>query len=90
MDVCDNSRMAKKGRRATEEERLRAVQLLEDGCSPELVADLLGVGRSSVSGWQKAYREGWAGGSVDEVRVGASDHSVGSADDATVCDDCGQ
>jgi transposase len=29
-----------------------------DQSPPELVADLLGVGRSSVFGWQKAYREG--------------------------------
>jgi transposase len=57
MDVCDNSRMAKKGRRATEEERIRAVQLMEDGYSPDLVADMLGVGRSSVFAWQKTYRE---------------------------------
>jgi hypothetical protein len=34
--------MAKKGRRATEEERLRAVQLMEEGASPELVAKFLG------------------------------------------------
>jgi hypothetical protein len=29
--VCNNLRMAKKGRRATNEERLRAIQLLENG-----------------------------------------------------------
>ena len=50
--------MAKKGRRATEEERLRAVQLMEEGASPELVAEFLGVGRSSVFEWQRKYREG--------------------------------
>lgn len=50
--------MAKKGRRATEEERLRAVQLMAEGRSPELVAEILGVSRSSVFEWQKKYREG--------------------------------
>ena len=55
--MCDNSRMAKKGRRATNEERVRAVQLMEDGYSPDAVADMLGVGRSSVFSWQKKYRQ---------------------------------
>jgi transposase len=50
--------MAKKGRRATEEERVRAVQLMEDGRSPEVVAEVLGVSRASVFAWQKKYREG--------------------------------
>jgi transposase len=49
--------MARKGRRATEEERIRAVQLLEIGKSPDLVAEILGVSRSSVFDWQKRYRE---------------------------------
>lgn len=48
--------MAKKGRRATEEERIRAVELMESGKSPEVVAEILGVGRSSVFEWQKKYR----------------------------------
>jgi transposase-like protein len=43
--------MAKKGLGATEEERLRAVQLMEEGASPELVAEFLGVSRSSVFEW---------------------------------------
>lgn len=52
--------MAKKGRRATEEERIRAVELMANGKSSELVAEFLGVGRSSVFDWQKKYREcGW-------------------------------
>ena len=50
--------MAKKGRRATEEERLRAVQLMEEGAAPDLVAKFLGVSRSSVFEWQRKYREG--------------------------------
>jgi transposase len=50
--------VAKKGRRATEEERIRAVQLMEDGKSPELVVEILGVSRASVFSWQQKYREG--------------------------------
>lgn len=50
--------MAKKGRRATAEERIRAVQLMASGESPEVVAEFLGVSRSSVFEWQKKYREG--------------------------------
>jgi transposase len=49
--------VAKRGRRATEEERIRAVQLMEDGKSPELVAEILGVSRASVFAWQRKYRE---------------------------------
>jgi len=50
--------MAKKGRRATNEERLRAVQLLERGYSADEVAVILQVGRSSVFAWQAMYRAG--------------------------------
>jgi len=50
--------MAKKGRRSTNEERIRAVELMEFGKSPEMVADVLGVSRSSVFEWQRKYREG--------------------------------
>ena len=50
--------MAKKGRRATHEERIRAVQLMESGKSPDEIVEILGVGRSSVFEWQKKYREG--------------------------------
>jgi transposase len=50
--------MAKKGRRATEEERIRAVQLMESGKPPNVVAEILGVSRSSVFAWQKSYRAG--------------------------------
>jgi transposase len=50
--------VAKKGRRATEDERVRAVQLLEAGKSPDVVAEMLDVSRASVFGWQRKYREG--------------------------------
>jgi transposase len=56
--LCHNLRMAKKGRRATHEERIVAVQLMEAGRSPDEVAEILGVSRSSVFEWQKKYREG--------------------------------
>lgn len=41
--LCYKWHMVKKGRRATEEERLLAVQLMERGKPPEMVADILGV-----------------------------------------------
>jgi len=54
--------MAKKGRRAVEEERLLAVQLLRKGKSADEVADMLDVGRSTVLAWQAKYRrDGLAG-----------------------------
>lgn len=49
--------MARKGRRSTHEERIRAVQLLESGWRAEDVAEALGVSRGSVFAWQKTYRE---------------------------------
>lgn len=51
--------MAKKGRRATEQERIRAVQMLEEGRSADDVADILQVSRSAVFDWQRKY---WNGG----------------------------
>jgi transposase len=58
--VYNNLRMAKKGRRATNEERLRAIQLLENGYSADAVADILEVGRSSIFAWQEKYgRAAW-------------------------------
>lgn len=54
--------MAKKGRRATYEERLFACEALKDGMSADDVAKFLKVARSSVFDWQKAYREHGAEG----------------------------
>ena len=56
--MCHDSAMAKKGRRATEEERILAVQLLESGRKIDEVAEILGVGRSTVLEWWRKYREG--------------------------------
>jgi len=54
--------MAKKGRRATEEERIQAVQLIESGRNADEVAEIMGVGRRSVFEWLEKYRrEGLAG-----------------------------
>ena len=50
--------MAKKGRRATNEERLAAVQMYDNGLSADRIAEILGVGRSSVFEWVAGYREG--------------------------------
>jgi transposase len=48
--------MALKGRRATYEERLHAVRQIESGKSPDLVAEVMGFGRSTVFEWWQAYR----------------------------------
>ena len=50
--------MAKRGRRATDEERIRAVQLIESGTHYTEVAHVLGVGESTVLEWMRKYREG--------------------------------
>jgi transposase len=50
--------MAKRGRRATNEERIRAVHLVESGVHPNEVARLLNVGESTVLEWMRKYRAG--------------------------------
>lgn len=50
--------MARKGRRADEEERVHAVRLMETGKSADEIAEILNVGRSTVFYWQQKYREG--------------------------------
>jgi transposase len=56
--VWDTCEMAKKGRRATEEERIIAVQLIESGETFDEVAEKLNVSRRSVLEWSRQYREG--------------------------------
>src|SRR6266849_3845122 len=50
--------MAKKGRRATEEERILAVQLIESGKRIDEVVEIMGVGRRTVLEWWEKYRRG--------------------------------
>ena len=50
--------MARKGRRSSHEERIHAIQLLEQGKTKPEVARILGVAESSVYVWQKEYRRG--------------------------------
>jgi transposase len=50
--------MAKKGRRATNEERLAAIQMYDNGLSADRIAEIMGVSRSSVFDWIANYREG--------------------------------
>jgi len=50
--------MAKKGRWATPQERLKVVQLLEDGKSVDEIVEILDVGRSTAYEWQARYRQG--------------------------------
>ncbi len=50
--------MAKKGRRATEDERIQAVQLIESGRKINDVVEVMGVGRRTVLEWWEKYRRG--------------------------------
>ena len=50
--------MAKKGRRATNEERFAAIQMHEYRIPADRIADILGVSRASVFEWIAKYREG--------------------------------
>ena len=50
--------MAKKGRRATNEERLAAIRMYENKLTADRIAEILEVGRSSVFEWISKYREG--------------------------------
>ena len=50
--------MARKGRRSSNDERIDAIRLLEQGHTKVQVARIFNVTESSVYGWQKAYREG--------------------------------
>ena len=50
--------MAKRGRRATNEERVRAIQLVESGKHPNEVAEFMDVGESTVLEWMRKYRAG--------------------------------
>ncbi|MEV0597609.1 IS630 family transposase [Nonomuraea cavernae] len=49
--------MALKGRRATFDERLQAVRLMEQGESPDDIVRILEVSRRSLFAWQRDYRE---------------------------------
>ena len=49
--VWHNSSMAKKGRRATEDERIQAIQLIESGRKIDDVTEIMGVGRRTVLEW---------------------------------------
>jgi transposase len=50
--------MAKKGRRATNEERLTAIQMYENNIPVTRISEILGVSRASVFEWIAKYREG--------------------------------
>lgn len=50
--------MARKGRRATNEERLAAVQMYENGISTDRISEILDVSRASVFDWIARYRKG--------------------------------
>jgi transposase len=50
--------MAKKGRRATNEERLAAVRMHGNGIDADRIAEIMNVGRSSVFDWVARYGSG--------------------------------
>ena len=50
--------MARKGRRSTNEERINAIRLLQQGYTRAEVANILSVAESSVYEWQRKFREG--------------------------------
>ena len=56
--LCDTRHMAKKGRRAADEERLLAVQMQENGMSVPEIAEIMNVGKSTVFDWIDKYRKG--------------------------------
>lgn len=58
MTLYDNDGMAKRGRRATNEERLNAVHMHENGISANEIATIMNVAESTVFGWLEKYREG--------------------------------
>lgn len=50
--------MAKKGRRATNEERFAAVQMYDNGLDADRIAEIMNVSRSSVFDWVWKYHQG--------------------------------
>jgi len=50
--------MAKKGRRATNEERFAAVQMYDNGLDADRIAEMMNVSRSSVFEWVWKYHQG--------------------------------
>lgn len=50
--------MARKGRRSTNEERMNAIRLLQQGYTRAQVANILDVAESSVYEWQSKFRKG--------------------------------
>lgn len=62
--------MAKKGRRATEEERELAIRLIESGRKIDEVVEIMGVGRQTVFDWWRKYREGGRAALVTKAAPG--------------------
>jgi len=82
--------MSKKERRATVEERIRAVELMEDGSLLSLWGRfLVWVGRRCFDWQKKMYREGGLAALSTKFASGPSHGVVGSADDAFACNDRG-
>ena len=58
MNLCYSEHMARKGRRSTNEERIEAIRLLQQGYTRAEVASILRVAESSVYDWQDKFRKG--------------------------------
>jgi transposase-like protein len=67
--------MAKKGRRATNEERLAAIQMYDNGLTADQIAEILNVGRSSVFDWSLEISCGWAFLDIHKIRHRSPDRA---------------
>ena len=71
---------ASKQKRVRNWRRVRAIELLAEGRSPEAVARALGCARSSVYAWAKAWRERGLSGLQEEPRSGRKRSLEGRAE----------
>ncbi len=71
---------ASKQKRVRTWRRMRAIELLAEGRSPEAVAEALGCARSSVYAWAKAWREMGLSGLREGPRPGRKRSLEGRAD----------
>ena len=71
---------ASKQKRVRNWRRVRAIELLAEGRSPEAVAEALGCSRSSVYAWAKAWRERGLWGLQEGPRSGRKRSLEGQAE----------
>jgi len=66
----NNRLRGKKGRRATNEERLAAIQMHENNIPATRIAKILGVSRASVFEWIAKYHNGGLGAISTKIASG--------------------